>query len=173
IEKVPTSKFAVYKLPTDINGNGWGTSIKALWDGVMGSVAANGYHNESAGMPHHFTIDMGVHADLICLETYGRDNNNVRNPRHFQVWGRETIEGAETSLSSQDAGWEQQMRDKGWVLLCDGINTDNYYNKHMIDPEIGKNIRYIRYRAIESWSSTEKYSCLQELVLYSNKEVTE
>ena len=167
--KVPTDKFKVVALPTDIKGNGWGTKIEGLWDGIVGKIAANGYHNESAMMPHHFTIDMGINADITSLETWGRDDNNIRNPRHFQVWGRATLDGAETTLPSKDAGWENEAREKGWILICDGLNKDNYYNRHTVDPEIAKNIRYIRYRAIESWTASEQYSCLQELVFFTNK----
>lgn len=168
-EELSKVKFSVYKLPTDINGNGWGTKIPGIWDGVEGKEGANGYHNEKAGMPHHFTFDLGVIADLSKVYVCGRDDTDEktkRNPRHFQLWGRATIDGAETTLPSENPGWEAEAESKGWVLILDGYNTDRIRNTHGIEFSKGKGVRYIRYRAVESFDDLE-YGQLQEITFYA------
>lgn len=180
-EEVSKAGFSVIRLPTDINGDGWGGKIPGMWDGIEGNGQGNRYHSESGtGVPHHFTFDLGVIADLSKVYICGRDvaaaKDNAWNPRHFQLWGRATLDGDyETTLPSNDIGWEAEAESKGWVLILDGYNTDRIRNTHGIEFSKGKGVRYIRYRAVESFGNgtggpttgANAYGHVQEMTLYA------
>lgn len=178
--EVPKSTFAEVKLPTDIDGKGYsGIGPKGMWDGVMGSDPAKRYHSrDNEGVPHHLTFDMGVYADVSKFKIWGCASNSFWNPRRVQLWGREDLVGAETTLPSSDPEWEAEARDKGWKLIGDFAGTDRIINEHKVQKEEAMRVRYIRYRVMEiaghptdpSYVPTGKnrYGLCQEITFWAN-----
>lgn len=171
--EVKKSNFKAAPLPTDIKGNAYGGRIEGIWDGIEGSGESNRYHSgDKEGVPHHLTFDMGVYADLTRFSIAGRVGYANWNPKHFQLWGIDSLDGAETTLPSSDAGWENEARAKGWKLLIDATNTNTDKNSYTLDKSKTKNIRYIRYRVVTVFGppSTGEgaYGCVQELSFWAD-----
>ncbi len=145
-------------LPTDGELACYGGSIENLWDGN----AATWYHSACSGesgnigddIPHHFTLDLGVHTVLSKFLITPRDKKNERNPKHFQVWGRSDLDGAETTAVANDPAWEDDALSKGWVLLHDET-CDDSWNGSSNDYELkilsDTPIRYMRLRILETF----------------------
>jgi hypothetical protein len=173
---LPKNLFKAAVLPTDIAGNGYSGKIEGIWDGVLGSGSGNRYHSANGdGVPHHLTFDAGVYADLKTVTIVGRAGYHNWNPRHFQLWGIAYLTGAETTLPSADPGWEAESVAKGWKLLLDARCEDNETNTFEFDTELTKNVRYIRYRHIESVgppaTGSSSYGCVQEMTFWGSSYV--
>lgn len=178
--EVPKTTFAEVALPTDIDGKGYsGIGPKGMWDGVTGNDPTKRYHSrDQEGIPHHLTFDMGVYADLSKVKIWGSSDNSFWNPKRVQLWGREDLAGAETTLPSDDPGWEAEARAKGWKLIADFTNTDRIVNEHSISKEEPMRVRYIRYRVLEIvghptdptyvTSGKNRYGLCQEITLWAN-----
>lgn len=178
--EVPKNTFAEVSLPTDIDGRGYGgVGPKGMWDGVAGNDQTKRYHSRNQeGVPHHLTFDMGVYADLSKVKIWGSSDNSFWNPKRVQLWGREDLAGAETTLPSDDPGWETEAREKGWKLIADFTNTDRIVNEHPISKEEPMRVRYIRYRVLEivghptdpnyTTSGKDRYGLCQELTFWAN-----
>lgn len=170
---VDKGKFKAALLNTDIKGNAYGGKIEGMWDGILGGGEAFRYHSgDGEGIPHHLTFDMGVYADLTRFKIDGREGYHNWNPKHFQLWGIDSLDGAETSLPSTDAGWEDEAKAKGWKLLIDATNTDREHNSFVLDKDKVKNVRYIRYRVLEVFgppsTGSGAYGCVQELTFWAD-----
>ena len=172
--EVNKALFKAVILPTDILGNGYEGRIEGIWDGVAGSGSSNRYHSaDGEGVPHHLTFDMGVYADLtrFCIE--GRGDYHGWNPKHFQLWGIDSLDGAETTLSSSDSDWEVEVREKGWKLLIDATCNDPEINSFKLDKDKVKNVRYIRYRVLEVFGppavGSGAYGCVQEMTFWADR----
>lgn len=171
--EISKSTFKAARLATDILGNGYGGKIEGIWDGVIGSGESNRYHSaDKEGIPHHLTFDIGVYADLSRFKIYGRVGYHNWNPKHFQLWGTDSLEDAETTLPSTDPGWEAEATAKGWKLLIDATNSDPEANAFNFDKEKTKNVRYIRYRALEVFgpptTGEGAYGCVQEMTFWAD-----
>lgn len=176
--EVDKSTFKAVHLPTDIMGNGYGGKIEGIWDGIAGSGEPNRYHSaDGDGIPHHLTFDMGVYTDLTRFKISGREGYINWNPKRFQLWGIDSLEGAETSLPSNDPEWESEAESKGWKLLIDATNKEMVNNSFTIEPGSARNIRYIRYRVLEVWGPPSTgggaYGCVQEMTFWADNIVTE
>ncbi len=141
-------------LPTDTPMDCYGGSIENLWDGNKGSWYHSGCSPET-GVPHHFTIDLGVSAGLSKFRVTPRQECcQDRNPKKFQIWGIQDVENAETTAAPDDPNWADDAIAKGWVLLLDA-ETDPSWNGSTADydVEIPENIsvKYIRFRFLETW----------------------
>lgn len=175
--EINKSTFKAVRLATDIPGNGYGGKIEGIWDGVIGNGESNRYHSaDKEGVPHHLTFDMGVFADLTRFKIYGRVGYPNWNPKHFQLWGIDSIENAETTLPSTDPGWEAEAKTKGWKLLIDATNKDPEANEFEFDKDKVKNVRYIRYRVLEVFgppaTGTGAYGCVQEMTFWADRLVS-
>lgn len=172
--EINKSTFKAARLVTDILGNGYGGKIEGIWDGVTGSGESNRYHSaDKEGIPHHLTFDMGVFADLTRFKIYGRAGYKEWNPKHFQLWGTDSIKNAETTLPGTDPGWEAEAKAKGWKLLIDATNNDPEANEFKFDKDKVKNVRYIRYRVLEVFgppaTGTGAYGCVQEMTFWADR----
>lgn len=178
--EVPKSTFAEVTLPTDIDGKGYsGIGAKGMWDGIDGNDPTKRYHSRNQeGVPHHLTFDMGVYADLSKVKIWGSSDNSFWNPKRVQLWGREDLEGAETTLSGDDPGWEAEAREKGWKLIIDFTNPDRIVNEHRIAKEQPMRVRYIRYRLMACVGhptdpsvptvGKDRYGLCQEITFWAN-----
>lgn len=171
--EVKKSNFKAAVLPTDIKGNAYGGKIEGIWDGVEGSRESNRYHSgDKEGVPHHLTFDMGVYADLTRFTIAGRADYANWNPKHFQLWGIDSLVGAETTLPSTDANWEKEALAKGWTLLIDATNKVPEKNAYTLDKSKTKNIRYVRYRVLEVFGppviGSGAYGCVQEMTFWAD-----
>lgn len=169
------SKFKSVLLPTDITGNGYGGKPEGIWDGVKGSGGSNRYHStDGDGVPHHLTFDLGVYAGINKIEITGRVDFTGWNPKRLQVWGINSLDGAETTLPSNDPGWEDEAISKGWVLIVDKITHDPIENTYYVKPSI-ENVRYIRYRVLEvlgyqgESTGPNVQGLIQEMTLWADK----
>ena len=112
--------------------------------------------------PHHFTIDLGVKSTLrkVKLDMPNHLEFNDNNITSLQIWGRESLNGAETSSNT-----DESFISSGWKLIkeenLDGENSSS--TSFMIDPNIGS-FRYIRYRVIST--VTNNSSQLTELTFF-------
>lgn len=171
--EVNKSNFRAVPLPTDSKGNGYDGKIEGIWDGVEGSEASNRYHSsDGEGVPHHLTFDMGVYATLSRFTIAGRAGYANWNPKRFQLWGIDSLDGAETTLPSSDAGWENEAVSKGWKLLIDATNKDTDKNSYILDKSKTNNIRYIRYRVLDVFgppsNGSGAYGCVQEMSFWAD-----
>lgn len=145
-------------LPTDAIMDCYGGSIEKLWDGNTGSW----YHSgcEGNGIPHHFTIDLGVSAGVSKFSIKPRQECcQERNPKHFQLWGIQDIENAETTAAADDPNWADDAEAKGWVLLLDGKPDESWNgSKADYEVEIPENIsvRYVRFRFLETFNGGQE-----------------
>lgn len=170
---VDKSKFKAAPLATDIKGNSYGGKIEGMWDGVLGGGESFRYHSgDGEGVPHHLTFDMGIYADLTRMKIDGREGYHNWNPKRFQLWGIDSLEGAETTLPSTDPGWEAEAEAKGWKLLIDATCSDPEHNSFKFDKDKVKNVRYVRYRVLEVFgppsTGTGAYGCCQELTFWAD-----
>ena len=64
--------------------------------------------------PHHFTIDLGVKSTLrkVKLDMPNHLEFNDNNITSLQIWGRESLDGAETSSNT-----DESFINSGWKLL--------------------------------------------------------
>lgn len=172
--EVDKTNFKSILLPTDIKGNAYGGKPEGIWDGIKGNGQSNRYHSaDGEGVPHHLTFDMGVCGHLTGFEIVGRDNYNSWNPKHFQLWGIDSLDGAETTLPSSDPGWEAEAQQKGWNLLIDATCNDPVTNSFKLDKDKVKNVRYIRYRVLEVFgppvTGSGAYGCVQEMTFWADE----
>lgn len=175
--EVNKANFKAVSLPTDTKGNGYGGKLSGIWDGIKGSGEGNRYHSvDGEGVPHHLTFDMGVQAHFTRFEIVGRENYNSWNPKRFQIWGIDSLEGAETTLPSSDPGWEAEAQQKGWTLLIDATCNDPVTNTFKLDKDKVKNVRYIRYRVLEVFGppavGSGAYGCVQEMTFWADELVS-
>lgn len=152
-------------LPTDAPMACYGGSIENLWDGNKGSWYHSGCTPED-GIPHHFTIDLGILAGLSKFRVTPRQECcQGRNPKKFQIWGIQDIENAETTAAPDDPNWADDAIAKGWVLLLDA-EADASWNgsKDDYDVEIPENIsvKYIRFRFLEAFVDEGGQTALSE-----------
>ena len=175
------SMFSVVSLPTDIVGNAYGAKgVQGIWDGIWGGPTdpsgqgynPNCYHSaDGEGVPHHITFDIGVKAHLYKVWIAGRtDGVELRwNPKRWQLWGREDLNGAETMLPSADPGWEAEAVEKGWKLLGEFTCTDDTINEFVIE-DAPAGMRYLRFRPVEvvGGTGTGVYCCVSEITLWAD-----
>jgi hypothetical protein len=115
-----------------------------LWDGND----INTYHSGPNSIPHHFTVDLGVKTDLrkVKLNMLDPTINPSNNPTQVQIWGRDNLNFAETSSSS-----ESEFINASWQLLYEGeIDGLNENSHSFIIPPASSLMRYIRYRVTGS-----------------------
>lgn len=173
--EVDKANFKSVLLPTDIKGNAYSGKPEGIWDGIKGSGSSNRYHSgDGEGVPHHLTFDMGVQAHLTRFEIVGRENHHNWNPKRFQIWGIDSLDGAETTLHSSDPDWEKEAMEKGWKLLSEETNEDPVTNVYQINESLDDKVRYIRYRVLEVFgdgittTGTSVYGAVQELTFWSD-----
>lgn len=162
--------WALVRLPTDVPGDCFGGSISNLWNDRTDDYYHSGCQGDADDLiPHHFTIDLGVEVNLADVQLDPRQGCcQGRNPKQFQIWGISDLTGAETTLSSNNPNWEQEMVEKGWVKLLDHETptswngSDQAYRTEMTD---NAKVRYIRYRIINNWNG-EPYAALSEITLW-------
>ena len=162
--------WSLVSLPTDVKGDCWGGSISGLWNGKTNDYYHSGcYGTVEDLIPHHFTFDLGVDANLVKVRLDPRTGCcQGRNPKRFQIWGISDLTDAETTLDSNDPNWEQEMIDKGWVQLLDHETAPSWngsaegYITNLTD---NTSVRYIRYRILDNWNG-EPYSALSELTFW-------
>jgi len=138
-----------------------------LWDNnSFWSGDTNGFHSGENSVPGHFTIDLGVITQLAKAKIHYRPTWSFsgNNPTEIEIWGRQTIEGAETLPEFESSGNNvtsvpvatSAFEDAGWQLITtqqiDGVNSD--FAEFDI-PE-GPMSRYIRIRFT---STVEGNSC--------------
>jgi hypothetical protein len=168
--ELPKDTWALVQLPTDVAGDCYGGYIPNLWNNKTNDFYHSGcVGTDNDGIPHHFTIDLGVDANLVEIQLDPRTGCcQGRNPKQFQIWGISDLTDAETALNSNDPGWEQEMTDKGWIKLLDHETSPSWngsaegYRTGITD---NTSVRYIRYRIQSNWNG-EPYSALSELTLW-------
>lgn len=117
-------------------------------DGSSDGTDTSTYHSGPNSIPHHFTVDLGVKTDLrkLKLNLVDPTINPSNNPTQVQIWGRDNLNFAETSSSS-----ESEFISASWQLLyegeIDGLNEDTH---SFILPPASSLMRYIRYRVTGS-----------------------
>lgn len=170
VRNVPVAKnaWSVVKLPNDVAGDAWGTSLEWLWDGKGGDYPEI-YHTAGDGMPHHFTLDLGAVYALTQVENIGRTNANpYHNVTKYEVWGIADLANAATTLPGNDPGWKAESLARGWTLLKEVVRTDNGTAPFKVDllPGIPP-VRYIRIRVLETIDHSED-SHMSELSFWYN-----
>ncbi len=157
--------ISIVGMPSDINGESNGAKPSeylfdgdSTWDGNNEKT----FLSSSGIFPHHFTIDLGVKSTLrkIKLDMPNHLEFNDNNITSLQIWGRESLYGAETSSNT-----DESFINSGWKLLkeenIDGENSTSA--SFMIDPNLGS-YRYIRYRVVST--VTNNSSQLTELTFF-------
>lgn len=163
--------WSLVKLPTDTPGDCYGGNITNLWNNKTNDYYHSGCHGENNdGIPHHFTIDLGVDVSLVRIQLDPRkDCCQGRNPKKFQIWGIPDITDASTTLESNDPGWENEMIEKGWIKLIDHETSPDWNGSadgYRTDIPSNSSVRYIRYRILETWNG-EPYGALSEITLWN------
>lgn len=153
------------EMPSDVSGTYNGAKpSEYLFDGNSsweGSDEQTFLSNPEI-FPHHFTIDLGVKSTLrkVKLDMPNHLEFNDNNITSLQIWGREGLDGAETSSNT-----DESFINSGWKLLkeenIEGENSSRA--SFMIDPNLGS-FRYIRYRVISTVTNIS--SQLTELTFF-------
>jgi len=164
---VPLDKslFAEVKLPNDVGIYSSETTLSQLWNGnTTPTDYPNIFHSDSDHpLPHHFTFDLGkLYGGLTQFEIIGRSCCN--NPTRFEIWGIDNLQGASTTLASNDSGWKQESQAKGWKLLKEVVRSDDGIQpfKVIFDEDLPP-LRYIRIRVINVASGDAYFSNISEI----------
>ena len=157
--------ISIVEMPSDMSGESNGAKPSeylfdgdSTWDGNNEKT----FLSSQGTFPHHFTIDLGVKSTLrkVKLDMPNHLEFNDNNITSLQIWGRESLDGAETSSNT-----DESFINSGWELLkeenIDGENSTSA--SFMIDPNLGS-FRYIRYRVIST--VTNNSSQLTELTFF-------
>lgn len=147
------------------------TQIKRLWDNSNGPQAfPDIYHSDGDHpLPHQLTFDLGQqYENLGQMEETGR--NCCNNPDRFEIWGISELQGHDTSKKPNEAGWEDEMRAKGWVLLKDVVRTDDGQQPYKFDLNTASSsIRYIRMRIKHVTTGDGTYSNMSEVTFWNKQ----
>jgi hypothetical protein len=162
------TQFTMANMSSDNPGNFYEANpSQYLWDNnSFWSGDTNSFHSGENSVPGHFTIDLGVITQLAKAKIHYRPTWSFsgNNPTEIEIWGRQTIEGAETLPEFESSGNNVTsvpvatgaFEDAGWQLITtqqiDGVNSD--FAEFDI-PE-GPMSRYIRIRFT---STVEGNSC--------------
>ena len=153
------SLFTIPLMPSDNPGTFYGGNpSNYLWDnnGFWSGNDAYGYHSGENAVPGHFTLDLGVSTQISKCKLHFRDPNNYagNNPTQLEIWGRATLEGAETLPAFQSIGntvlsdpvTTQSFENAGWQLLVNqSINGANTQVTEF-DIPLGPTSKYLRLR---------------------------
>jgi len=153
------SLFTMPLMPSDNPGTSYGGNpSNYLWDnnGFWSGNDAYGYHSGENAVPGHFTIDLGVTTQVSKCKLHFRDPNNYagNNPTQLEIWGRATLEGAETLPAFQSIGntvlsdpvTTESFENAGWQLLVNqSINGANTQVTEF-DIPLGPTSKYLRLR---------------------------
>ena len=153
------SLFTMPLMPSDNPGTFYGGNpSNYLWDnnGFWSGNDAYGYPSGENAVPGHFTIDLGVTTQVSKCKIHFRDPNNYagNNPTQLEIWGRATLEGAETLPAFQsientvlsDPVTTQSFENAGWQLLVNqSINGANTQVTEF-DIPLGPTSKYLRLR---------------------------
>ena len=128
-------------MPSDNPGNFYGANPSTyLWDNNnFRSGDQYGYHSGEDAVPGHFTLDLGVITQLKKAKLDFRPTWNYagNNPTQLEIWGRNTIDGAETPPIFQSSGNNvvsspvatSAFDNAGWELITqqsiDGANLNS------------------------------------------------
>ena len=153
------SLFSMSLMPSDNPGTSYGGNpSNYLWDNnsLWSGNDAYGYHSGEDAVPGHFTIDLGVTTQLTKCKLHFRDPNNFsgNNPTQLEIWGRPTLEDAETLPVFQSVGntvlsdpvSTESFENSGWQLLADQSIDGGGLQNIEFDLPNGPFSRYIRLR---------------------------
>ena len=153
------SLFSMSLMPSDNPGTSYGGNPSDyLWDNnsLWSGNDAFGYHSGENAVPGHFTIDLGVTTQLTKCKLHFRDPNNFsgNNPTQLEIWGRPTLEDAETLPVFQSVGntvlsdpvSTESFENSGWQLLTDQSIDGGGLQNIEFDLPSGPFSRYIRLR---------------------------
>ena len=164
-EELDKRFISLVEMPSDISGAYNGAKPSEYLFDANSSWERNDeqtFRSSPGTFPHHFTIDLGVKSTLrkVKLNMPNHLEFNDNNITSLQIWGRESLDGAETSSNT-----DESFMSSGWKLLkeenIDGENSSSA--SFMIDPNLGS-FRYIRYRVISTVTNIS--SQLTELTFF-------
>jgi len=153
------SLFSMSLMPSDNPGTFYGANpSNYLWDNnsLWSGNDAYGYHSGENAVPGHFTIDLGVTTQVSKCKIHFRDPNNFsgNNPTQLEIWGRPTLEDAETLPAFQSIGntvlsepvTTESFENAGWQLIVDQSISGGDLQSIEFDFPPGPFSKYIRIR---------------------------
>jgi len=153
------SLFSMSLMPSDNPGTFYGANpSNYLWDNnsIWSGNDAYGYHSGENAVPGHFTIDLGVTTQVSKCKIHFRDPNNFsgNNPTQLEIWGRPTLEDAETLPAFQSIGntvlsdpvTTESFENAGWQLIVDQSISGGDLQSIEFDFPPGPFSKYIRIR---------------------------
>ena len=153
------SLFSMSLMPSDNPGTFYGANpSNYLWDNnsIWSGNDAYGYHSGENAVPGHFTIDLGVTTQVSKCKIHFRDPNNFsgNNPTQLEIWGRPTLEDAETLPVFQSIGntvlsepvTTESFENAGWQLIVDQSISGGDLQCIEFDFPSGPFSKYIRIR---------------------------
>ena len=153
------SLFSMSLMPSDNPGTFYGANpSNYLWDNnsLWSGNDAYGYHSGENAVPGHFTIDLGVTTQVSKCKIHFRDPNNFsgNNPTQLEIWGRPTLEDAETLPVFQSIGntvlsepvTTESFENAGWQLIVDQSISGGDLQSIEFDFPPGPFSKYIRLR---------------------------
>jgi hypothetical protein len=168
--KFDRNKFNAVELPGD-QPSAFGWVKPRMWDDIMGD---QGYSSPggSGVWPHSVTIDLGAVVQMSRLRVFQRQGTYIfseGNPRKFEVWGAEQLDGS--------GNWNS------WTKLMDctsvkpsglpmGQNTDEDVSRanngeDFICPVTAPKVRYIRIKVTQTWSGGDNFQ-ISELQFFGD-----
>jgi hypothetical protein len=147
--------------------------LEKIWDGVLDDPDKyHGWHTDAAAgytIPQHFTIDLGVSAQLTHIVIFQRGEiypYAQHNLRLFDIWGTDALAAPRDDAAYYNSNeWK-----KDWTLLsqCEvvkpsglppGTNTPEDLAAHRagFDFEFRQDVakmRYIRFEVHDTWAHT-------------------
>jgi hypothetical protein len=180
------SKFSSPALAGDNTSVNDNRPIEKIWDGVLDDPDKyHGWHTDAAAgytIPQHFTIDLGVLAQLTHITIFERGEIYPfaqHNLRLFDIWGTN-----ELAFPRDDAAYYNSNEwKKDWTLLAEcevvkpsglppGTNTPEDLAAHNagFDFDFRQDVpkmRYIRFEVHDTWAHTPAMH-MAELSVYGD-----
>jgi hypothetical protein len=180
------SKFSSPALAGDNTSVNDNRPIEKIWDGVLDDPDKyHGWHTDAAAgytIPQHFTIDLGVQAQLTHITIFERGEIYPfaqHNLRLFDIWGTQELARPrdDTEYFNSNA-WKDD-----WTLLAEcevikpsgmppGTNTPEDLAAHNagFDYDLRQDVpkmRYIRFEVHDTWAHTPAMH-MAELSVYGD-----
>ena len=149
-------------MPSDKPGTTNNEPNQFLFDGIGWVGDGGSYHSgdNTGGTPAHITIDLGVISQIRKVDLGLRTGYTGNNPVLVEFWGIMDITNAETSASDAD-----EFEAKGWQLLHRSPVDPKLKTLELQLPE-GPEVRYVRYRCLETENGNERAHQLTEMTFY-------
>jgi|SRR5690606_11307020 len=173
VEQLIPKPFTALNLATDA-GHYNTNVLSRLWSGVQN--LSSSYRSNDAGIPHHYSFDLGVKTRLTRYVVHHRGAANrpdilynSGNLKRWEVWGSEGDYDPDGSYE----GWTKLIECT--ALKPSGLPRGEFSPEDLAYFEAGEEfafpsdlpaVRYIRIKVLEVYDESKQYSETTEMTFY-------